>query len=255
MEDIDLLLPRRFHRPALRALTGAGWEVVRPAAGNRYDTVLRHGDVPSLVLELHYGLEAWYERTTRLDPDALWRRRIAIDCDGCAAFGLPLEDELTVLAAHAGKPFHGFRRLVWIADLAMVVGHAGSVDWDEVRAAARRGRCATLVAVALAMARRVGVDAPRAMFPLPSHGWRRGALDALVDPGWPVRHDELPTFHLRFALADTAWRRGVLGFGMLHDTSSWRGRAALPIRAARQAASRWRELNRARGASGTRPAR
>ena len=28
-----------------------------------------------------------------------------------------------MLAAHAGKPYHRFVRLVWMADLAMIVGH------------------------------------------------------------------------------------------------------------------------------------
>ncbi|HLI74758.1 MAG TPA: nucleotidyltransferase family protein, partial [Acidimicrobiales bacterium] len=160
MEDIDLLLPKRSHRAALTALTRSGWDVVRGAAGDRYDTVLRHPDVSPLVLELHYGLEAWYEKTTRLDAEQLWRRRVEADILGTAAFVLPVEDELVALAAHAGKPFHGFRRLVWIADLAMCVGAAAAssapVDWDAVHELARRSRCATVVSVALAMAGPIG---------------------------------------------------------------------------------------------------
>ena len=143
MEDIDMLLPRSEHQRALQALRGAGWEVARAARGDLYDTALTHRDVPSLFLELHYGLESTSQRVTALDPGALWERRQPLQCAGTAAFGLPPADEVVVLAAHAGKPHHGFVRLVWIADLAMIVGDAAErgvpVDWDRVRAAAEAG--------------------------------------------------------------------------------------------------------------------
>ena len=157
MEDIDLLLPRADHVRALGALGRAGWEVARPGAGDRYDTALTHPEVPSLFLELHYGLEGASQRVTALDPETLWRLRRPMECAGTSAFGLPPADELVVLAAHAGKPHHGFVRLVWIADLAMLVGDAARrglpVDWDLVHAAAAEARCLTVVGAALALAR------------------------------------------------------------------------------------------------------
>src|SRR5580692_11564511 len=58
MEDIDLLLPRADHARALTALAASGWRVVRAAGGDQYDTVLAHDEVPSLFLELHFGLES-----------------------------------------------------------------------------------------------------------------------------------------------------------------------------------------------------
>ena len=174
MEDIDLLLPRRDHQRALAALAAAGWRVVRPGGPDRYDTVLTHDEVPSLSLELHYGLEGTSQRVTALDPGALWERRQPIACAGTPAFGLPLADELVVLAAHAGKPHHGFVRLAWVADLAMIVGDAAErgtpVDWERVRAIAAEARCLTVVAAALALAARVGVEPPAGLFPLPTPG-------------------------------------------------------------------------------------
>ena len=144
MEDIDLFLPRRQHGAALRALRQAGWQVERAGAYDRYDVLLRHPDVPVLALELHYGLEAWYKAVTTIDAEALWSRRVQIDCMGTPAFGLPPEDELVTLAQHAGKPFHSFRRLIWIVDLGVVVGDLAdrdkAVDWDAVGALARAVR-------------------------------------------------------------------------------------------------------------------
>jgi Uncharacterised nucleotidyltransferase len=211
MEDIDLLLPRRDHQRALAALVAAGWRVVRPGGADRYDTVLLHDEVPSLSLELHYGLEGTSQRVTALDPEALWERRRTIACAGTPAFGLPLTDELVVLAAHAGKPHHGFVRLAWIADLAMIVGDAAErgtpVDWERVRALAADSRCLTVVAAALALAGHVGVEAPAGFFPLPTKGWRGVAIDQLVSVTWPLNHLDLPGYHLNYALTDAPAQR------------------------------------------------
>jgi hypothetical protein len=211
MEDIDLLLPASQHQPALRALHGAGWVTARAAGHDIYDTVLTHKDVPSLALELHYALEPGSQRVTKLDATALWALRQPIDCLGTPAFGLPLPEEMVYLAAHAGKPHHGFFRLVWIADLAMIVGLAHErgeqVDWDRVRSVARQYSCATVVAAALALARRAGVDAPPELLTLPARGWRGSAMKQLTDVTWPLTHLELPGYHLNYALADTRRRR------------------------------------------------
>ena len=211
MEDIDLLLPRADHVRALGALGRAGWEVARPGAGDRYDTALTHPEVPSLFLELHYGLEGASQRVTALDPETLWRLRRPMECAGTSAFGLPPADELVVLAAHAGKPHHGFVRLVWIADLAMLVGDAARrglpVDWDLVHAAAAEARCLTVVGAALALARRAGVEAPAGLFPLPSRGWRGDAMRRLLSVTWPLTHLEVPGYQLNYALTDARARR------------------------------------------------
>ena len=128
--------PDGRHRPApsRRPITGApstpstrrGGGVVRSGGVEHYDTVLLHEHVPSLSLEVHYGLERASQRVTALDPEALWARRVPLDCAGTPAFGLAQADELVVLAAHAGKPFHGFMRLMWIADLGMIVNGAAA---------------------------------------------------------------------------------------------------------------------------------
>jgi hypothetical protein len=211
MGDIDLLLPVADHARALEVLRREQWRVVRAGGTGHYDAQLVHSHVPSLSLELHYGLESPSERVTALDPAALWERRVPLDCAGTSAFGLSRADELVVLAAHAGKPFHGFTRLLWIADLAMIVGDAEAngwpIDWDAVRAAAEKARCLTVVGAALELARRVGVDAPSEYFPLPTHGWRGSTLRRLLSVTWPVTAHELHRYHLNYALTDVPSRR------------------------------------------------
>jgi hypothetical protein len=211
MGDIDLLLPVADHARALKALRRAQWQVVRTGGAGHYDTQLVHSHVPSLSLELHYGLEPSSERVTALDPAALWERRVPLDCAGTPAFGLASADELVVLAAHAGKPFHGFTRLMWIADIAMVVGDAvadgSAMDWDAVHAAAEEARCLRVVGAALELARRVGVDAPSEYFPLPTHGWRGRTLRQLLSVTWPLTAHELHRYHLTYALTDAPTQR------------------------------------------------
>ncbi len=124
-----------------RRCVASGWRVVRAADGEQYDTVLAHDEVPSLFLELHFGLESASQRVTALDPEKLWAHRQPAEVAGTPAFVLPQNEELVVLAAHAGKPHHGFVRLVWIADLAMIVRAAEAdghpVDWARVRSGRR----------------------------------------------------------------------------------------------------------------------
>ena len=247
MDDIDLLLPERQHAEALRILGNAGWKVVRRAARDHYDTVLTHEKVPFLCLELHYGLEASYERTTSLDPLALWQRRIPVDCLGTPGFGLPLPEEIVVLAAHAGKPFHGFSRLLWIADLSMVIGYShelgSELDWERVRSVAGDGGCTTVVAAALALARNAGVVVPPDLMRMPDRGWRAAALACLVDTSWPLAASDVPTFHLRYALVDGWSRRLHLLLSSGHQMSLGT-RVRWTMAAPGEAFSRWLELRR-----------
>ena len=206
MDDIDVLLPKADHVRAIEALQGANWKVARArnAAFDLYDTLLIHREVPSLCLELHYGLERKALRITALDSLALWKRRRPIVCSGTAAFGLQLTDEVVMLAAHAGKAYHRFVRLLWIADFAMIVGDATQrgtpVDWSAVRALAEETRCVTIVSLALAMARRAGVHVPGTIFAQPAPGRHGAAMQRLLSETWPLA-PAVPGFQLDDALA------------------------------------------------------
>lgn len=250
MDDIDLLLPREQHAEAVRRLTAAGWTVVRPDGRDRYDTILAHEDAGRLTLELHYDLQAGYERASALDATALWARRMPRRCMDVDVFVLPLAHELVMLCTHAAKPFHGFSRLVWTADLAMVTAHAAEAgappEWSDVAELARRAGAVTAVAAALALARRLGVDAPADCFPLPRTGWRAAAVANLLDPLWPLERAEISTFHLRYALVDDWYRRAGLLLGTGHGMPPARRArftAGIPLAAAR----RWLHLQRRHG--------
>ena len=219
MDDIDLLLPLADHRHALDALGHAGWQVARPGGPATNATVLTHREVPSFFLEVHYALEGASQRVTALDPGTLWAMRQPLECEGTSAFGLPPAEELVVLAAHAGG--HRFVRLVWMADLAMIVGtaatHGVAVDWDRVRAVAGAAKCVMVVGATLEMARRAGLDAPAGLFPLPTQGSRGDAMRRLLSVSWPLTNLELPGWQFRYALTDARAQRVKIFFDHFVD--------------------------------------
>jgi hypothetical protein len=226
MDDIDVILPPEQHDRALAVLRTAGWrEYAR--SGDHYDTVLTHPTVPDLPLELHRGLDRWRDRATSLSARELWQARRATDVLGVGAFALPPEVELVALAAHAGKPFHNFDRLIWSVDLAVVAATPG-LDWDRVASIAAGAGATTVVAVGLHHAARLGADVPAARVPLPPGRLRRAALAPVLDDAWPAAPVPHRVNHrLRYALADGTGARARLFVGEMADS----GAGAVPKRA------------------------
>lgn len=245
MDDVDLVMPRDRVDAALAVLRGAGWRTA-PVPGRHHETVLVHPQVPGLPLELHRSLSTWPDRSNRLDPSVLWARREPCVVAGVPAFGLQLEDELVVLAAHAGKPFHVFERLIWSVDIAVAIGDAAArgvaIDWDTVLDNARRARARTALAVALVHAARLGATSPAELRRLPATGARRAALEPLCSPQWPlVVRDQGVRNRLRYALVDDPWLRvRLLATGVRREgpIGTARNAAGLAVRALR----RWRQL-------------
>ncbi len=252
-DDLDLLLPPAQHDDALAVLGMAGWRLVRPQARDRYDSVLVHREVPDMPLELHYSFEAWYDRASSLRAEELWSRRRPVEVFGVQGFALAPFDELVMLCAHAAKPYHCFSRLVWVADLAMVLGdlteRGEPLDWDRVRELAIQSRCRTALAAALSLAQLAGAPSPSDLRVLPRAGWRGEALRRLVGGEWVLR--PAPPIHLRFALADDRRRRAMLLVGHAHTLPGVRGRL-WHLRSLGHFVRRWRDLRRRRGR--TRPA-
>jgi hypothetical protein len=217
MADIDMIVPAASHAEAVGVLQHAGWKAIPNHSRDHYDTGLVHPSLPGLPIELHFGLSSWRNRSNRLKSDELWERRRPITLFGTRAFGLSEADEVVAVAAHAGKPFHSFGRLIWATDLAIV---AEGVDWRAVRERAIAADCRTVVAVGLRLAARLGADPPWWLVELPESRARRRALDEVLDPDWPADVDE-EWFNLhdrlRYALTDRVSRAGILLAGEIID--------------------------------------
>lgn len=262
MDDIDVLLPATQHDRALDVLRRAGWRALsRP--GDHYDTILVHGDVPGLPLELHRALSTWRERVTGLTSDALWASRIPTNLLGTRAYGVRPEEDLVALACHAGKPFHNFERLVWWADLAAVIDDAGpAFDWDRVARLAEEVGASTVVAICLRQARRLGADVPPELGALPRSRLRRAAIAPVLDETWPVVEPDLATIQrLRYLAWDRRRTSVLLAVAEVTDGPALEipGKTVALVRAAARSLLEWRRsgtlppspdgaVSRARGA-------
>jgi len=87
---------------------------------------------------------------------------------------------------------------------------------------AETGRCMTLLAAAMALARRAGVTSPDGLFPLPETGWRATALRRLMDPLRPIAAPDQRALHTSCALTDGGWQRLRLLAGSAHWMKSGR---------------------------------
>jgi hypothetical protein len=131
MDDIDLLAARG-HLPELRRrLRAAGLDSPR-----RHDDVFRGA---ALTLDLHGdALNSDRIRSRRLagamDYPALWECCQPAQLDAAEVRTLAPEDALIYSAAHAVR--HGYSRLTWLIDMALLI--QGGVDWAVVRGRAAR---------------------------------------------------------------------------------------------------------------------
>jgi hypothetical protein len=221
MDDIDLLVPPEEADRAHAALAAAGWKLIaRP--GEHYDAAFLHPEVPHLPVELHRALSSADEDGTRLTIERLWQARRPTTVLGVESLGLPPEEDLIAVAAHAAKPFHNFSRLVWAVDLAMLVHAEPDLDWDRLLALARTVRCRTAVAMGLRMATRLGVGVPEAALEIRANRFQRRALAQVLDRTWPTVE---PDLHLRDALQYAFWedrrRRAAMRWTSI-TRSGWR---------------------------------
>jgi len=242
MADIDLILPGEQHAHAISVLEHAGWRALGPHPGEHYDTGLVHASLPGLPIELHFGLNSWRHRPNRLSSDDLWTRRQPIEVLGTKAFGLEPADEVVAVAAHAGKPYHVFSRLIWATDLAIVTR---DIDWGAVRDRATENECRAVVAVGLRLATRLGAEPPWWVTELPATGDRRRAVDEILDADWPVTVSSVEQLHqlqdrLRYALVDRPTRAVMMLAGDVAEAPKGR-KARRLLGSARRASRAWLE--------------
>ncbi|HVV38242.1 MAG TPA: nucleotidyltransferase family protein [Acidimicrobiales bacterium] len=231
MDDVDVIIVDHQIDAALAQLEGCGWEIHTPPQRRQFELDITHPSLPGLHIDLHRGLDSWRTRANRLTSDNLWRSRQPTTLYGAPAFVLPPELELVSMAAHAAKPYHGFDRLIWIVDIA-VVAQAG-VDWDTVAYIAHEAHCRTAVAVALTLAARIGTESPEGLRRIDNG--RAAALAPVLSEDWPVRgRAAAPRTTLRYALVDDRRTRATLLVSELFDKNVWQ----VPRRAARLARRR-----------------
>jgi hypothetical protein len=246
MDDVDMILPPESAPAAAAALEAAGWKRLPTPTRRRFQDDYVHPSSPGLHIDLHYQLANWRTRANRLGTTALWEARQPSTLFGAPAFVLPPEHEIVLLASHAAKPYHGFDRLIWTVDIAVVITDAetdGGVNWGRVAELASKASCRTAVAVALTLAGRLGVRSPPELRDIDPQ--RAKVLAPLLDHTWPIA-PRSPAFRnvLRYALVDERRLRLTLAADEVSRHGWWNvPRAAATL--ARRATTRYFDRRRA----------
>jgi hypothetical protein len=167
--DLDIMVRERDWEEVHRLLTALGfeqaegWPTPPPKPHPRavvYETTYRSPD-RGLLVEVHYD-DLLNAGLRSRDIEGFWRRAARIDAGGMPIRTLALEDHLVHLCAHAH--FHGYSRVNWFTDLAMLVrDHAAHLDWQGIIRTVRREEAEVPVYYSLIFLERLlGVAAPRA---------------------------------------------------------------------------------------------
>jgi putative nucleotidyltransferase-like protein len=79
-----------------------------------------------VCIDVHWQMNPQYFAYA-LDGDALWRRTIQMELQGTTVTALATPDLLLHLCVHGAK--HGWARLAWICDVAVLIRRTPELDW------------------------------------------------------------------------------------------------------------------------------
>jgi hypothetical protein len=152
--DLDLLVRRADVPAAERVLLERGYRredrLTRAAEGVQLahgcDLELRRPD--GLMVELHWAvLHRYFSFPIET---TCWERLTRASLLGREVPSLAPEDLLLVLCGHGAK--HCWERLVWVCDVAALLGRYRDLDWDEVWRQAERLRARRMLGLGLFLA-------------------------------------------------------------------------------------------------------
>jgi Uncharacterised nucleotidyltransferase len=122
-DDLDLLVQRRDFNKARSLLIDLGFEFVYQA--DDYHQTFRRRNT---CIELHFSVAP--PSNPSMDLDRVWEHARVVEFRGQKARFFSKPDLIIYLTIHGVK--HGFSRLIWVLDLARVLGDLADEDLDEV---------------------------------------------------------------------------------------------------------------------------
>lgn len=160
--DLDLLVRHRQILAATQCMQSLGYKADVPenaieAGKIPGEYVFKRAGRPQLI-ELHTEPTfRYYPRPMRIEE--MYSRRRTVKLDGREIPALSIEDELLLNCIHGGK--HFWERLMWIADIALIVGRNRELSWDNVFKAAEEVGAERMLCVGLHLAKQLlGADLP-----------------------------------------------------------------------------------------------
>ncbi len=202
--DLDVLVREEDWVAVREALVSLGYQAIQafPTPPPKvwrskayYHTQYQRDD-EQIRVEVHYD-PWWYGLRPRLG-DLYWRRAVPVAIAGAPAKMLSAEDQIVQLSVHLHH--HGYDRLIWFTDLALVL-HDRRIDWDYVVRASREEGLGAFVYYSLYYVERLlGVAPPKgvvdALRPGPFPAWLHDRLwPPAVVLGVGVEHRVLCDFH------------------------------------------------------------
>lgn len=158
--DLDVLIHYRHLVRATSVLLERGYELQDQARAD--GTQIAHGGYEyhferqsdGMVMELRWMLELTQPRFRRnLGMDWVWPRRRITMLAGAEVPDMSPEIKLLVLCMHGSK--HVWSRLIWIYDIAQLLGSLPDLDWREVIGEAKKSGLYRTLALGVLLAHRV----------------------------------------------------------------------------------------------------
>jgi len=160
--DLDLLVRHRQILAATQGMQRLGYEADVP------ENAIEAGKIPGEYVFKRAGrpqlIELHTEPTFRYYPkpmriEEMYSRRRMVKLDGREIPALSVEDELLLNCIHGGK--HFWERLMWIADIALIVGRNRELSWDNVFKAAEEVGAERMLCVGVWLAKQLlGANLP-----------------------------------------------------------------------------------------------
>jgi len=221
-DDLDFIVPRTAMARAESVLRSRGYRsrdrgqdpVEACSADDPYHVFVKKGslsrvDLQWVMAQRHFAFE--------LDRPDCWRRMTSLIVQGRAIPTLAPEEMLIILCVHGSK--HAWEQLKWVCDVAELLRHEPTMDWEQVFARASAWGCRRMLSMGLELARRL-LDAslPAAV---------QQVLDS--DPDVPALALRMPSslltrpqdgitekdaVALYFVLKDSWWERWRFGLGL-----------------------------------------
>ena len=208
--DLDLLVPHEQISRATQLMVASGYDARVSLAdidgGKIPGQYLFSKPDSKLLVELHN------DRTLRYFPRPLpmeefFARQIRVVLDAREAPALCVEDELILISIHGAK--HLWERLTLIADVAALVTHQSTLDWQRALATAEELRATRILYTGL----RLAADLLKARLPdairAKTNGDRVAAQLALQITGWLPAAGNSPPSLIQRAMFRIAMRGGL----------------------------------------------
>jgi hypothetical protein len=187
----------------------------------------------AILVEVHYDL--WQIGLRPKLGDEFWRRAVPVTISGTEARMLAPEDQVLHLCVHLHH--HGYKRLIWFTDLALLLRGCPDLDWEYVVRAAREEGVGPSIYYGLTyLERLLGVAAPawvlRALHPAPlqrafhDHLWPAQAIldleiDNTVSCGEFHEVPEATELVSNMILSGRRWEKLLYLLRLLVPSSAW----------------------------------